>query len=159
VWFWFLGAATVIGLPLFPGFWGKLSFVGGALQMGLWGKTGVALLIVATVVESVALLRVGHALWEHADAVEASGDAKATSGDAKATSGEEPAARFSGGVSYWAGALALSAGILWMGLWPSTFTRAFTSTQSAYAGQAPSSVVRSSTDAFAPRRGGQKQDR
>lgn len=145
VWFWFLGAATVIGLPLFPGFWGKLSFVGGALQMGLWGKTGVALLIVATVVESVALLRVGHALWERPDE--------------PATGAGEPATCACGGVSYWAGALALSAGILWMGLWPSTFTRAFTSTQSAYAGQVPSSVVRSSTDAFAPRRGGMKQDR
>ncbi len=145
VWFWFLGAATVIGLPLFPGFWGKLSFVGGALEMGLWGRTGVLLLIVATVAESVALLRVGHVLWERPGE--------------PATAAEPPAACACGGVSYWAGALALIAVILWMGLWPSVFTRAFTSTQSAYAGRSPSSVARISTDAFAPRRAGLKQDR
>jgi len=144
VWFWFLGTATVVGLPLFPGFWGKLSFVGGALEMGMWGRAGVALLVAATAAESVALLRVGHGLWEHADVKETSGDVA-------------PACKACAGVSYWAGALALSAAILWMGLWPAVFTRAFGDTSAAYAGGRPVSVVRTSTDAFAPRRAGPRQ--
>ncbi|MBA4359049.1 MAG: hypothetical protein C0405_15140, partial [Desulfovibrio sp.] len=128
VWFWFIGSAAIIGLPLFPGFWGKLLFFGGALEMGLWGKVGVALLILATVCESVALLRVGHTLWERTG---------------------EPAPRVSGRLSYWAGALALSAAILWMGLWPAVFSRAFETSQAAYAGGQTPSVVQTSTRAFA----------
>ncbi|MBU1068522.1 complex I subunit 5 family protein [Myxococcota bacterium] len=139
VWFWFLGTATIIGLPLFPGFWGKLTFIGGALEMGLWGRVGVMLLILATVCESVALLRVGHALWER--------EGEPSPRD------EVPSPRVSGRLSYWAGALALSAAILWMGLWPAVFSRAFVTAQQAYAGDGTPSVVRTSTDAFAQRSG------
>jgi formate hydrogenlyase subunit 3/multisubunit Na+/H+ antiporter MnhD subunit len=98
--------------------------------MGLWGRLGVGLLILATVAESVALLRVGHTLWERAD---------------------EPVLPVNGRLSYWVGALALSAGILWMGLWPAVFSRAFSTTQGAYAGDHQPSVVSTSTDAFARR--------
>jgi len=139
VWFWFIGTAAIIGLPLFPGFWGKMLFFGGALEMGLWGKIGVALLVLATVCESIALLRVGHTLWERVE--------------------EEPAPRVSGGLSYWVGALALTAAILWMGLWPAVFSRAFATSQAAYAGSQTPSVVRTSTAAFARRGEGMTKNR
>ncbi len=131
---WFLGAAAVIGLPLLPGFWGKLHFIGAAMEMGRWGKAGIAVLIVATVAEAVALLRVGHNLWERPTTQE----------------GENPAAlacRFT--PAYGLGILAFAAGILWLGLSPGWAARSFSGTQESFAGEGTAPVVLTTLESFA----------
>ncbi len=117
VWFWFIGSAALIGLPLFAGFWGKFLVFGGALEMGRWGMAGVAVLIAATVMEAVALLRVGHTLWE-----------------GSREKADTPI-RFRFSLAFWAAAVVLSAGILWMGLLPHGATRVFEETRLGMSGE------------------------
>jgi formate hydrogenlyase subunit 3/multisubunit Na+/H+ antiporter MnhD subunit len=112
---WFLGAATVIGLPLLPGFWGKLHFLGAAIEMGRWGKAGIAVLVGATAVEAVALLRAGHNLWEK---------------PAAETEGSK-ACRFA--PAYGLGILAFVAAIVWMGLAPGWSARSFPARRKVFA--------------------------
>lgn len=128
---WFLGTATVIGLPLLPGFWGKLHFIGAAMEMGRWGKAGAAVLILATAAEAVALLRVGHNLWE-----------KPADAPARA-----PACRFA--PAYGLGILAFAAAILWMGLAPGWSFGSFSRTQEGFAGEGDHPVVLTTLASFA----------
>lgn len=128
---WFLGAATVIGLPLLPGFWGKLHFWGAAIEMGRWGQVGILILVVASAVEAVVLLRVGHHLWE------------------KPATETQPASSCSFAPAYALGVLVFAAVIVWIGLAPGWSARSFSRTQQSFAGEGNHSVVLTTISSFA----------
>lgn len=61
--FFVIGALTLMGMPLFSGFWGKLSLLRGVLDTGGPALFGFVAILVGTVIEGVYFMRIGHGFF------------------------------------------------------------------------------------------------
>jgi formate hydrogenlyase subunit 3/multisubunit Na+/H+ antiporter MnhD subunit len=59
-----IGAMTLMGIPLFSGFWGKLDLIRAAVAAGGIYLVGLVALLAATVIEGVYFMKIAHALFE-----------------------------------------------------------------------------------------------
>jgi len=59
-----VGAMTLMGIPLFSGFWGKLDLIRAAIASGGLAVVGVVAVLIATVVEGVYFMKIAHAFFE-----------------------------------------------------------------------------------------------
>ncbi|HHY79892.1 MAG TPA: NADH dehydrogenase FAD-containing subunit [Thermoanaerobacter sp.] len=58
-----ISALSLMGMPFFAGFWGKLSIVGNALLMDKIAITGVIIILISSVIEGVYYLRISHTFF------------------------------------------------------------------------------------------------
>lgn len=58
-----IGALTLMGIPLFSGFWGKLDLIRAAFESGGLSLVAIAAVLVATVVEGVYFMRITRTLF------------------------------------------------------------------------------------------------
>ena len=84
-----IGAMTLMGIPLFSGFWGKISILKGILQSGGIAIIGFAAILIGTIIEGIYFMRIGHGFFARGDAdgAEAAG-AEADAADAGTGVGE-----------------------------------------------------------------------
>lgn len=59
-----LAALSIMGMPLFAGFWGKLGIVRASIEAGGLAVVGTVAVLVASVVEGVYFMRITHRLFE-----------------------------------------------------------------------------------------------
>ncbi|GFR34684.1 complex I subunit 5 family protein [Thermobrachium celere] len=62
-----IAALSLMGMPFFAGFWGKFSIVVSALALGKLSTIGIAILLIASVVEGVYYLRISHTFFAEKD--------------------------------------------------------------------------------------------
>jgi len=65
-----LGAMALLGLPLFAGFWGKLSLLEEAFRNGGMAAAGGAGILLGTILEGVYFMKIGHTLFEKTEPAE-----------------------------------------------------------------------------------------
>lgn len=58
------GAMALMGVPMFAGFWGKLSILKGAAGAGGAALFGFTAILIGTVVEGIYFMRIGHCFFE-----------------------------------------------------------------------------------------------
>ncbi|KRQ87924.1 Na(+)/H(+) antiporter subunit D1 [Caloramator mitchellensis] len=58
-----IAALSLMGIPYFAGFWGKLSIIGNAILFGKAGVIGSILILIASVIEGVYYLRISHTFF------------------------------------------------------------------------------------------------
>ncbi len=95
--FFALAALSIMGMPLFAGFWGKLGIVRASIEAGGLAVVGTAAVLLASVVEGVYFMRITHHLFE---------------------SGEQPNAPTRLRLGALIPALVLAAAVLLLGLYP-----------------------------------------
>lgn len=66
---------SLMGMPFFAGFWGKLGIIQGALSMGGYFTAGVVVMLTASVIEGIYMLKIAHTLFLKKDE-EAAGNLK-----------------------------------------------------------------------------------
>lgn len=59
-----IGGLTLMGIPLFAGFWGKIELVRALFAGNVLAKVGLGVLLFATVIEGVYFMKIGHSLFE-----------------------------------------------------------------------------------------------
>ncbi len=59
-----VGAMALMGIPMFAGFWGKLSVLKGALEAGGAAIMGFTAILIGTVIEGIYFMRIGHGFFE-----------------------------------------------------------------------------------------------
>jgi multicomponent Na+:H+ antiporter subunit D len=62
--FFALAALSIMGMPLFAGFWGKLGIVRASIEAGGLAVVGTVAVLLASVVEGVYFMRITHRLFE-----------------------------------------------------------------------------------------------
>jgi formate hydrogenlyase subunit 3/multisubunit Na+/H+ antiporter MnhD subunit len=82
-----IGAMTLMGIPLFSGFWGKISILKGILQSGGIAIIGFAAILIGTIIEGIYFMRIGHGFFAGGDADGAEADAADAGTGAGETSG------------------------------------------------------------------------
>lgn len=65
-----VGAMTLMGLPLFAGFWGKLALLKGVLQGGGIAIVGFIAVLIGTVIEGIYFMRIGHGFFTVSEGTE-----------------------------------------------------------------------------------------
>jgi len=65
--FFIIGAMALMGIPLLSGFWAKLELIRGAVTAGGLAGVAVAAILLATILEGVYFMRIGHSLFEEGD--------------------------------------------------------------------------------------------
>ena len=55
-----VGAMTLMGLPLFSGFWGKLWLIQGTVEVGGYALIGLTAILLGTILEGVYFMKIGH---------------------------------------------------------------------------------------------------
>jgi formate hydrogenlyase subunit 3/multisubunit Na+/H+ antiporter MnhD subunit len=70
-----LGGLSLMGMPLFAGFWGKLVLLRAYFESGSpVGFVGSGIVLVSVIIEGIYLLRIGHRLFERGEESQASGE-------------------------------------------------------------------------------------
>ena len=106
-----IGAMTLMGIPLFSGFWGKLDLIRAAIAAGGLAVVGVVAVLLATIVEGVYFMKIAHAFFE-APTAEHAAEQPARSPDAVG----EPSKRY--GITFIVPALVLAAATVVLGVLP-----------------------------------------
>lgn len=80
-----VGAMTLMGIPLFSGFWGKIDLIRAAIGAGGLALVGIAAVLVATIIEGVYFMKIAHALFQAPETAEEHGEAAAPRPSLQAT--------------------------------------------------------------------------
>jgi formate hydrogenlyase subunit 3/multisubunit Na+/H+ antiporter MnhD subunit len=72
--FFIIGAMALMGIPLLSGFWAKLELIRGAVTAGGLAGVVVAAILLATILEGVYFMRIGHSLFEEGEIPAGEGD-------------------------------------------------------------------------------------
>jgi formate hydrogenlyase subunit 3/multisubunit Na+/H+ antiporter MnhD subunit len=110
------GALSLMGLPVFAGFWGKLGILQAAFASGVPGALAAAAILLGAVAEGVYFLRIAHRLFESPEAATEGAGAAAVETPAGAAPRRAPA-------SLLIPALILAAAVLLLGLRPTLAIR------------------------------------
>jgi multicomponent Na+:H+ antiporter subunit D len=62
-----IAALSLMGMPFFAGFWGKFSIVVSALSVDRLSTLGIAIILIASVIEGVYYLRISHTFFVEKD--------------------------------------------------------------------------------------------
>lgn len=62
--FFIIGAMALMGIPLLSGFWAKLELIRGAVTAGGLAVVAIVAILLATILEGVYFMRIGHSLFE-----------------------------------------------------------------------------------------------
>lgn len=68
--FFIIGAMALMGIPLLSGFWAKLELIRGAVTAGGLAVVAVGAILLATILEGVYFMRIGHSLFEEGRVLE-----------------------------------------------------------------------------------------
>ncbi len=71
--FFVIGAMALMGIPLLSGFWAKLELIRGAVTAGGLAVVAVGAILLATILEGVYFMRIGHSLFEEVEVIEYGG--------------------------------------------------------------------------------------
>ena len=105
-----IGAMTLMGIPLFSGFWGKLDLIRAAIASGGIAVVGIVSVLLATIVEGVYFMKIAHSFFEATpESAEASASPPADAA---------PAARKPYAISFMIPALILAAATIVLGVLP-----------------------------------------
>ncbi len=144
-----IGAMTLMGIPLFSGFWGKISILKGILQSGGIAIIGFVAILIGTIIEGIYFMRIGHSFFTGAEADgadaggadagtgagETSGAAAGAAGPSRSAAGSESpgragvAADTQGGrprrysASFLIPALVLAVSVIAVGIYPKLIER------------------------------------
>lgn len=102
-----IGAMALMGIPMFAGFWGKLSVLKGALDAGGTAIAGFIAILIGTVIEGIYFMRIGHGFFENP---------KSDQNGAQDKAGPYPRAGYS--VSFLVPAILLALALLFVGVYP-----------------------------------------
>lgn len=58
-----VGAMTLMGIPFFSGFWGKLWLIQGTVEVGGFAFIGLAAILLGTILEGVYFMKIGHTFF------------------------------------------------------------------------------------------------
>ncbi len=68
--FFIIGAMALMGIPLLSGFWAKLELIRGAVTAGGLAVVAIGAILLATILEGVYFMRIGHSLFEEGGVLE-----------------------------------------------------------------------------------------
>jgi formate hydrogenlyase subunit 3/multisubunit Na+/H+ antiporter MnhD subunit len=109
-----VGAMTLMGIPLFSGFWGKISLLKGVLEAGGIALFGFVAVLLGTIIEGVYFMRIGHGFFT------APGAGAAEAGEAAEAAAERGRPRYT--ASFLVPALVLAAAVVVIGIFPKLIT-------------------------------------
>lgn len=121
-----IGAMTLMGIPLFSGFWGKISILKGILQSGGVAIIGFAAILIGTIIEGIYFMRIGHGFFTGGEAAGETAGASAARGEGTAgseTAGASAAKERRYSASFLIPAVVLAASVLAVGVYPKLIER------------------------------------
>lgn len=62
-----VGALSLMGVPFFAGFWGKLGLIQGAIDGNIFMVTGIVVILITAIIEGIYFLKIAHTLFLEKD--------------------------------------------------------------------------------------------